>query len=358
MNLRFFPHTLRFRFPAGTSRGVLHDKVSWYILIEQDGIQGIGEAGPLPGLSPEPLQEMEGQLAILSQRIKNEPAPGNEQEVLALAARLTGLQWPSIRFALETALLDWLAGGNKILFKNAFSLGEGEIPINGLIWMGEKETMQERMQQKLQEGYSCLKMKIGAINFREECAILAEVRKHFTADQLMLRVDANGAFSPEEAMEKLHQLAAYDIHSIEQPIRAGQPEAMYRLCREAPVPIALDEELIGVDVRKEGSPLLNKIEPQYIILKPGLIGGIAASREWIALAEAQGIGWWITSALESNIGLNAISQFTANYPLAGQPQGLGTGQLYHNNIPSPLQIEKGSLFYDKDQVWDLKIFNS
>lgn len=358
MNLRFFPYTLRFRFPAGTSRGVMHDKVSWYVLVEQDGVQGIGEAGPLPGLSLELLHEMEAQLATLSKRIKKEALPADEQEVLAMAARLTDLQWPSIRFALETALLDWLGGGGKILFQNSFSLGEKGIPINGLIWMGEKDTMRERMLQKLKEGYSCLKMKIGAINFREECAILAEVRKHFSAGQLMLRVDANGAFSPEEALEKLHQLATYDIHSIEQPIRAGQAEAMHRLCRETPVPIALDEELIGVDVGKDGPRLLNAIKPQYIILKPSLVGGIAASREWISLAEAQGIGWWITSALESNIGLNAISQFTANYLLAGKPQGLGTGQLYHNNIPSPLQIENGSLRYNKLQAWDLKIFNS
>lgn len=356
MKVRFLPQTLRFRFAAGTSRGVLQEKVSWFILLEQDGVVGIGEAGPLPGLSPEPLDGMEGYLATLANALEKEPMPENEAEALGLAARLTGSQWPSIRFALETALLDWVGGGKKILFDNAFSRGEKAIAINGLIWMGEKETMRERMQQKLKEGFRCLKMKIGAIHFEEECAILAEVRKHFSADQITLRVDANGAFPPSEAQEKLEQLAAYDIHSIEQPIRAGQTKAMYSLCRETPVPIALDEELIGIDVQKEGSRLLEEIQPHYIILKPSLIGGIAASRAWIALAEAQGIGWWITSALESNIGLNAISQFTANYPKEDFPQGLGTGQLYHNNIPSPLTIREGSLLYEKEQDWDLNFF--
>lgn len=326
------------------------------MLIEQDGVQGIGEAGPLPGLSPEPLARMQEQLAGLCKALKKETMPAGEEEAFSLAARLTDGQWPSIRFALETALLDWLGGGKRLLFQNSFSRGEEGIPINGLIWMGEKETMRQRMQQKLGEGFRCLKMKIGAIHFAEECAVLAEVRKHFSAEEVTLRVDANGAFRPEEALQKLHILARYDLHSIEQPIRPGQREAMQRLCRESPVPVALDEELIGVDL-PEGVRLLEETQPPYIILKPSLLGGMAACRQWISLAEERGIGWWITSALESNIGLNAISQFTAGFSL-DKPQGLGTGQLYHNNFPSPLNIEKGSLYYQAEQDWDLSLLDA
>lgn len=351
MNISFIPHTLRFRFPAGTSRGILQEKTSWFILIEQEGVQGIGEAGPLPGLSPEPLARMQEQLTGLCKALEKEKMPAGEEDAFSLAARLTDRQWPSIRFALETAFLDWLGGGKKQLYGNAFSQGKEGISINGLIWMGEKETMRERMQQKLAEGFRCLKMKIGAIRFAEECDVLAEVRNHFPAEKITLRVDANGAFSAKEALQKLEILARYDLHSIEQPIRAGQTQAMHQLCRKSPVPIALDEELIGVDIQ-DGARLLEQIQPPYIILKPSLLGGMAACRQWISLAEERGIGWWMTSALESNIGLNAISQFTASFPL-DKPQGLGTGQLYQNNIPSPLKIKEGSLYYQQQQGWDL-----
>jgi O-succinylbenzoate synthase len=356
MKAHFIQHKLRFRFPAGTSRGVLHEKTSWFVMLEDQGKQGIGEAGPLPGLSPDNLSQMDSKLSEICTALAKEEWPENEEGALKLAQKLAGAQWPAIRFAIETALLDWQQGGRKILFDSVFSRGEQPIPINGLIWMGEKESMRERMRQKLTEGYSCLKMKIGAINFQEECTILEEVRKHYPPEKIIIRVDANGAFTPEEASDKLGTLAQYHLHSIEQPIRAGQPEAMHHLCLTSPVPVALDEELIGVDVEKNGRALLEQIRPQYIILKPSLLGGIAASRKWIALAKELGIGWWITSALESNIGLNAISQFTATYQI-NMPQGLGTGQLYHNNIPSPLEIAKGSLQYKPAVNWDLTILN-
>ncbi len=356
MKAYFISHNLKFRFAAGTSRGVLHEKTSWFLVLEKTGKTGIGEAGPLPDLSPEDLFLMDRQLSHICRQLEKEDWPGEEEKALALAKELAGAAWPSIRFAIETALLDWQNGGSRILFNNAFSRGEQSIPINGLIWMGEKETMRQRMQQKLAAGYSCLKMKIGAINFQEECAILEEVRKHYGAGKITLRVDANGAFTPAEAMEKLQALARYKLHSIEQPIRAGQHEAMQALCKKSPVPVALDEELIGVDVEKEGRALLEYIRPAYIILKPSLLGGIAASRQWISLAEELEIGWWVTSALESNIGLNAISQFTATYPV-DRPQGLGTGQLYHNNIPSPLEINQGRLQHNAGGNWDLTILN-
>ncbi len=256
-----------------------------------------------------------------------------------------------MQFGFETALLDWQKQGSKILFDNAFSRSEAGIPINGLIWMGEKVFMQQQIEKKLQEGYSCLKLKIGGLDFRTELAILQQIREVAAADTLTIRLDANGAFTPEEAQNKLEELAKYTIHSIEQPIKPRQTEAMARLCQHTPIPIALDEELIGITNPAARKQLLLDLKPAYIILKPTLLGGFTATKEWIALAEEQNIGWWITSALESNIGLNAISQFTAEFN-PKREQGLGTGQLYTNNINSPLRIQAGKLYYDTAFSWD------
>jgi o-succinylbenzoate synthase len=259
--------------------------------------------------------------------------------------------FPALVFALETAWLDWRQQGRKILYPGAFTRGQQGIPINGLVWMGDRHFMQEQIRRKLAEGYRCLKLKIGGLDFATELEILQAIRKTASAAELTIRLDANGAFAAGQALERLRQLAGYHIHSIEQPIRQGQPEAMAALARQSPVPIALDEELIGIAGREAQTALLDAIQPQYIILKPTLVGGMAAAAEWIALAREKGIGWWITSALESNIGLNAISQFTARYPVLME-QGLGTGQLYHNNIASPLTIRSGVLFYDPEVPWD------
>ncbi|MDQ4139879.1 MAG: o-succinylbenzoate synthase, partial [Bacteroidota bacterium] len=224
------------------------------------------------------------------------------------------------------------------------------IPINGLIWMGDRAFMQHQIEKKLQEGYSCLKLKIGGLDFESELKILQQIREVANAQNLTIRLDANGAFSPMDARQKLEQLAKYNIHSIEQPIKPGQLEVMANLCNQSPVPIALDEELIGIVEQNEKQQLLSIIQPTYIILKPTLIGGFAATREWITQAETKGIKWWMTSALESNIGLNAISQFTGQFNLERE-QGLGTGQLYHNNIESPLQIKSGKLYYNTTKEW-------
>ncbi|WP_317170122.1 o-succinylbenzoate synthase [Rhodocytophaga rosea] len=261
---------------------------------------------------------------------------------------LIGNTLPAIQFGVETALLDLRNGGKRIIFKNDFSAGKTGIPINGLIWMGKPEFMRQQIDEKLMQGYTCLKLKIGALDFDKECELLGYIRKQYPAEQITLRVDANGAFSTGDALEKLKILAQYDLHSIEQPIRQGQWSEMASLCRHTPLLIALDEELIGVIDKKQ--ELLQTIHPQFIILKPSLLGGFHHSLEWIKLAEKMNIGWWITSALESNIGLNAISQFTAslNNPL---PQGLGTGQLYSNNITSPLEISKGYLHYNLARSW-------
>ena len=268
------------------------------------------------------------------------------------ASALVPKDLPSIRFGLETALLDFQRGGRRVLFENGFALGKKAIPINGLVWMGDKHFMLEQINKKLEAGYDCIKLKIGAIDLDTEISLLKYIRQKFSKEAITLRVDANGAFSPGSALDILDKLSAFDIHSIEQPIKPGQFEQMRELCLHSPIPIALDEELIGVATTDDREKLLQEIQPQFIILKPTLVGGLHSAREWIGLAEKHGVGWWITSALESNIGLNAIAQFTAEWPTQ-MPQGLGTGQLYHNNIPSPLYIDNASLGYDLDGSWNL-----
>ena len=245
-----------------------------------------------------------------------------------------------------------MAGGCQLLYPSDFTTGQRNIPINGLVWMGDRAFMQAQIDEKLRAGFTTIKLKIGAIDFEQECALLAGIRERFSADQITLRVDANGAFRPDDAMAKLARLAQYDLHSIEQPIAAGQPDLMAELCRHTPVPIALDEELIGQMEYVQKYRLLKKIHPQYIILKPTLLGGLRHCDEWIELAARLNIGWWMTSALESNIGLNAVAQYMARLKNS-LPHGLGTGQLYHNNIKSPLQITNGQLHYDSRQGWDL-----
>jgi o-succinylbenzoate synthase len=260
--------------------------------------------------------------------------------------------FPSIYFGLEMALLDLETNGSRTLFSSDFSEKETPLRINGLIWMGDKSFMFDQIQHKIQEGWDCIKLKIGAINFEEELDLLRYIRKQFSKNEVEIRVDANGAFSPATALEKLKRLSDFDLHSIEQPIKPRQIEAMAALCEQTPLPIALDEELIGIFEKKEKKQLLETICPQFLIFKPSFIGGFHGTQEWLTICETLGIDWWVTSALESNIGLNAIAQWTAtlNNPL---PQGLGTGQLYTNNISSPLEVNRGFLKYNKKEKWDL-----
>ena len=354
------PHTLKFRFDARTSRGAISEHKAYYLKlwsIHDPLIKGIGECAPLQGLSIDHKPEFGSKLNDVCQRINSGEVQLSFEGPLPEALELD--EWPSIKFALETALLDLKCGGRRILYRNAFAKGESCIAINGLIWMGDKNFMQEQIQNKLAEGYSCLKLKIGSLDFNTELELLQQIRETASAKELTIRVDANGAFSVDEAFKKLEKLARYEIHSIEQPIKPGQVKEMAELCTYTPVPIALDEELIGIFKPAEKRKLLETIKPQYIILKPTLLGGFQETAAWIELAGELKIGWWITSALESNIGLNAISQFTANYT-SDIPQGLGTGQLYHNNIFSPLTIDKGKLWFKKHKEWqepeDLKIF--
>ena len=351
--IRFEYHkrTLQFRFDAGTSRGVLRSKdVFWIKAFRADSpeICGWGEAAPLVKLSPDDRPDFEKILLKVLKEMEVISWNQEEKSILEKLKEVIPFELPSIRFGLETALLDLKNGGKKRILESPFYDRKEPIPINGLIWMGDREFMLEQIDQKIDEGYDCIKMKIGAIDFDQELDLLRYIRNRFSPEQITLRVDANGAFPKEEALMKLSKLAELGIHSIEQPIAAGTVEAMRRLCEATPLPIALDEELIGVKSKTE---LLDKIKPQYIILKPTLVGGILETREWIRLAEAREIGWWMTSALESNIGLNAIAQLTSTYnpPI---PQGLGTGKLYHNNLESPLEIKSGVIRYSAGKIWE------
>jgi o-succinylbenzoate synthase len=330
----FERHTLVFRQPAGTSRGVLTEKKLWLLRLSANGITGTGECSVIPGLSPD--YRNDGQYEAILQNICGDPQKYLLQPELLVDS-------PSVLFGLECAFLDLKNGGKQLIFDNAFSRREASIPINGLIWMGSEEFMEEQIAAKIGQGFRCIKMKVGAIDFDREVRLLDTIRRRFPASEMMLRVDANGAFSPEEAFEKLSVLARLDIHSIEQPIRAGQTDAMAELCTRMPLPVALDEELIGVTGGNGKRDLLEKISPQYIILKPSLHGGISGTREWISIAGELGIPWWITSALESNIGLNAIAQLTGCFDV-DIPQGLGTGGLFTSNFPSTLNISEGRLF--------------
>lgn len=339
MKARFHKHTLQFKHPSGTSRGVLTDKDTYFLILEKDQKQGIGECGVLKGLSPDPLATYESVLQTLCDQLEADTFSADLLEA-----------YPSIQTGLEMAQQSLRAQNPFLLYPSAFSQDNAPIAINGLIWMGDFNFMQSQIEMQLEKGFDCLKMKIGAIDFKKELALLEKIRTHFSPEQIELRVDANGAFSPDTALDKLQQLAAFELHSIEQPIAVGQWDLLKTLCQKTPLDIALDEELIGITDRAKKRKLLDTVAPQYIILKPSLIGGFQAAEEWISLAEERGIGWWVTSALESNVGLNAIAQWTATLNTS-MPQGLGTGSLYTNNIPSPLMVKNGYLVHDNQTPW-------
>ena len=352
LRLIYSRRTLRFNFPARTSRSALTEHIVWYLLLAEDhetGPCGVGEAAPLAGLSPDFGPTFESEIQALCGRFN---AARLHSFTAEQALEFVGPHLPSLLFALETAALDFGRGGRHQLYDNAFSRGEDFLPINGLVWMGDAGFMRAQIRDKLAAGYSCLKLKIGSLDFATELELLAEIRAAAGPEKLMLRVDANGAFAPADALVKLKALAAFELHSIEQPIGAGQGGAMRRLCQQSPVPVGLDEELIGVSDAAVQEALLVEIQPAYLILKPTLLGGHSATRRWIALAEKHGVGWWITSALESNIGLNAVAQLTAEYDVGGFAQGLGTGQLYENNVESPLEAAAGELRYDPAGTWE------
>jgi len=331
------PRLLHFKQPSGTSRGVYTTRQVWYLHMTSTdfpGKEAIGECAPLPDLSCDDIPGYGQILADACREVEEHEGVLNRDFLR---------DYPSILFGLEMLLRQW-ATGSIALWDTPFSRGEAGIPINGLIWMGDYRQMLERIEEKMKAGFRCIKLKIGAIQFEEELELLRHIRKHYSAKEIELRVDANGAFSPADAMEKLKRLSELDLHSIEQPIRAGQWEEMACLCAESPLAIALDEELIGINEPKRKEILLDAICPQYLVLKPSLHGGFSGGEEWIRNAESRGINWWITSALESNIGLNAIAQWCATFKNT-LPQGLGTGLLFTDNVKMPLEIRKDCLWF-------------
>lgn len=346
MKATFKKYILNFKQASGTSRGVLKTKETFFLKII-DGINvGIGECAIFRGLSADDVPEYEEKLQWLCNNIT--------LDINVLLAEL--IQFPSIQFGLEQAILSLNSNNKFELFPSKFTKGEDSININGLVWMGTEKFMKTQIEDKLKSGFTTIKLKIGAIDFKTEYNLLKSIRKEFSVNDITLRVDANGGFTPNEALDKLKYLSDLEMHSIEQPIKVNQWQEMAELCEKSPLDIALDEELIGVFNYSDKKKVLEAINPQYIILKPSLIGGIKGSNEWIELAENKNINWWITSALESNIGLNAIAQYT--YSLGTKiPQGLGTGSLFTNNINSPLKVENGNLLYDNNLNWDLDLLN-
>ena len=348
MKATYHKYTLQFKRPSGTSRGVMTDKETWFIILEQGGKKAIGECGLLRGLSIDDRSDYEEKLQWTCANIHL----GENQLWDAL------IEFPSIQFGVEMAFQSLASENPFLLFPSEFTNHQKSIPINGLVWMGEESFMKRQIEEKLAAGFRCVKLKIGAIDFDAELQLLRFIREHFTLEQVEIRVDANGAFDTPLALYKITQLSEFKLHSIEQPIQKNNTDSMAELCKITPIPIALDEELIGVFSLEEKEALLQKIKPQYLILKPSFIGGFRGAKEWISLAEKYNIGWWITSALESNIGLNAIAQWTfLQHNL--MPQGLGTGALYTNNFDCPLTVFKGQLWYVKDKDWkfDFEIKN-
>lgn len=345
MKITIIPRRLHFKQPAGTSRGIYTTRQVWYVLAtdEKTGRYGVGECAPLPQLSCDDLPDYEKILSDFCLKT----AQNGQLDYEALRP------YPSMLFGLETALRH-LQKGTLQLWGTPFAQGEQGIPINGLIWMGSFDEMYQRIQEKMKAGFRCIKVKIGAIDFEKELELLRFIRQHFSPEEIELRVDANGAFTPEIAPQRLEQLSQFHLHSIEQPIRAGQWKEMAKLCASTPLPIALDEELIGINTTEEKIDLLETIRPQYIILKPSLHGGLHGSEEWIRLAAERKIPSWVTSALESNIGLNAIAQWCATLN-PQMPQGLGTGLLFTDNIDFPLHIKNDCLwFHPEEQEPDIQ----
>lgn len=344
MKATYQKYILNFKRPSGTSRGVMNVKETWFLFLEQDGKKGIGECGILRGLSADDRPDYEAKIQWTCQNIHL----GKEHLWEAL------IEFPSIQFGVEMAFQSLASETPFLLFPSAFTHGQKNMVINGLVWMGEAEFMKQQIEEKLAQGFHCIKLKIGAIDFQKELDLLYFIRQNFDADTIEIRVDANGAFYESDALYKLNQLSGYKLHSIEQPIAKNHTDSMSELCKNTPIPIALDEELIGVFSYAEKEALLIKIKPQYIILKPSFVGGFRGTQEWIDLAKKHQIGWWITSALESNIGLNAIAQWTF-LQQNSMPQGLGTGGLYTNNFDCPLEVKNGQLSCNPNLDWKVEL---
>lgn len=326
----------------------MQERKVWFLkLSDENGVEGIGEVAPIHRLSPEEVDDIPDLLEQLKIDVKNLKLPVSEAEVVDIVSNVIPLTMPSVRFGMEMALMDLMNGGQRHIFSN--NLETIMIPINGLVWMGDEAFMRDQIKAKLDEGFSCIKLKVGALDFETELKIVCALRE--ISEELVIRLDANGAFDTTDVLFKLKDLSKYNIHSIEQPIMPMQPEAMELVCNRSEIPIALDEELIGINNSRDRVDLIQELKPHYLVLKPTLHGGFGSTREWIDLAEIHGVSWWVTSYLESNIGLNAIAQFVSRYPENKEFHGLGTGSLYHNNIVSPIVIRDGCFTYAKSNVW-------
>ena len=344
MKAYFQKRILKFKSPVGTSRGILHHKPSWFLYLydeDEPQMKGIGECSIIPGLSIDDENKIEDVLTNICLKINNRE----------FDFTIPLYNYPAVNFAVETSLLDYKTGGLRKLFPSKFIEGEEGISINGLIWMGDLESMRNQVEKKIEEGFRCIKLKVGAIETEKELELISDIRSRFNTKELEIRVDANGAYSYEDAMLILKKLSKFDIHSIEQPIMPSQIQNMAKLCQESPVPIALDEELFGIHPFSNKRKLIDLIRPQYLVLKPSMLGGIKETTDWIIIANEFGIDWWVTSALESNIGLNAIAQWV--YSMENSvTHGLGTGNLYEENVISPLVLKGDKLFYDSEKNWD------
>ena len=344
MKVSYFKYILHFKQASGTSRGILTDKETWFIILENNGKKGIGECGILRGLSIDDRPDYEEKLKWTCENIHL-----GEQKLWDEL-----IEFPSIQFGIEMAFLSLKSENPFVLFPSDFTKNTKSISINGLVWMGDEAFMKAQIEDKIAQGFKCIKLKIGAIDFDRELDLLRFIRTNFDEITIEIRVDANGAFSENEALYKINQLTGFKLHSIEQPIKKNNTDMMSVIAKNSQIPIALDEELIGVFSTEGKENLLQKIRPQYIVLKPSFIGGFRGALEWISIAEKLNIGWWITSALESNVGLNAIAQFTFLQNNL-MPQGLGTGSLYTNNFDCPLTVFDGKLWYQNDINWKFKI---
>ncbi|MDP2089888.1 MAG: o-succinylbenzoate synthase [Flavobacteriaceae bacterium] len=344
MIAHYIKYTLQFKIPAGTSRGTLQSKDTYFLIIENKGKTGVGECAMFKGLSIDDRPDYEEKLQWVCDSLSN-----NDFMVLH---KLT--EFPSIQFGIEQAIISLGSSNQFDLYPSEFTRGNASILINGLIWIGDEAFMLRQVDEKIKAGFTTIKLKIGALDFEKELSMLKSIREKYTSNDIEIRLDANGAFTPENALDKLNQLAKFSIHSIEQPIKPKQWNIMAQLCEQSPIPIALDEELIGVFNQHDKIELLETIKPQFLILKPSLLGGIGGCNSWIQLCSNQRIGWWITSALESNIGLNAIAQYTFNLGNT-LPQGLGTGGLFTNNFESPLTVQNGYLKYNPSISWNVNL---
>ncbi len=337
MFISYSKHLLSFQKPAKTSRGEYVEKPSWLVHLGDKVIKGSGEASPLWDLSIDGKVDIDKKLQELPEQI-------SESDLLdLLESWVPGKPGalPSLRFAFHCAFLDYKTGGTGIWVDSAFTQKQSGIPINGLVWMNSIETMEEEAYSKISQGFRCIKFKVGALDFDEECKLLERIRAKHSAFQLEIRLDANGAFAEDTAVEQLKELYRFGIHSIEQPIKAGL-ESMEKVCRESAIDVALDEELIGIDP-KNGTSLLTRLKPRYIILKPTLLGGLDLCDQWINSAKRADCGWWSTSALEGNVGLFAIAQWVSQKPNIPY-QGLGTGSLFVENFPAKTEVRGEQLW--------------